>query len=76
MTPNLKIRAYLMKNLMELYMKKTSDPKSLTFVIWGLKTRLGPKAFGKGLIRPLVKNPSSNFHKKDLIFSRIMRRSQ
>ena len=76
MTPNLKIRAYLMQNFMELDMKKMSDPKGLTFSIWGLKVRLGqfgPKAFGKGLIRPLVENPSSNFHKQDPIFSRIMR---
>ena len=75
MTQNLKIRAYLMQNFMELDMKKISYPKGLTFGIWGLKTRLGqsgPKAFGKGLIRPLVENPSSNFHKQDLIFSRIM----
>ena len=57
-------------------MKKLSDPKALTFGVWGLKTSLGqfgPKAFGKGLIKALVKNPSSNFQKQDLIFSRIMR---
>ena len=57
-------------------MKKNSDPKALTFDIWGLKPNLGqfgPKTFGKGLIKPLVENPSSNFHKQDLIFSRIMR---
>ena len=75
----MKIRAYLMQNFMELDMKKNSDPKGLTFGIWVLKTRLGqlgPKAFGKGLIRLLVENPSSNFHKPDLIFSRIMRAIQ
>ena len=73
---NLKIRAYLMQNSMELDMKKNSDLKALTFGLWGLKTssgQFGPKVFGKGLIRPLVENPSSNFHKQDLIFSRIMR---
>ena len=76
MTQNLKIRAYLMQNFMELDMKKISDPKALTFGVWGLKPNLGqfgPKTFGKGLIKPLVENPSSNFHKQDLIFSRIMR---
>ena len=54
MTPNLKIRAYLMQNFMELDMKKMSDPKALAFGVWGLKTRLGQfgvTAFGKGLIR-------------------------
>ena len=30
-TQNLKIRAYLMQNFMELNMKKNSDPKTLTF---------------------------------------------
>ena len=76
MTQNLKIRAYLMQNFMELDMKKISDPKALTFGVWGLKPNLGqfgPKTFGKGLIKPLVENPSSNFHKQDLILSRIMR---
>ena len=76
MTQNLKIIAYLMQNFIELDMKKFSDLKALTFAVWGLKTSLGQfgsKAFGKGLIRALVKNPSSNFHKQDLIFSRIMR---
>ena len=66
-----------MQNFMELDMKKmASDPKALTFGVWGLKPNLGqfgPKTFGKGLIKPLVENPSSNFHKQDLIFSRIMR---
>ena len=76
MTKNSEIRAYLMQNVMELDMKKFSDPKALTFGAWGLKTSLeqfGPKAFGKGLIKPLVKNTSSKFYKQDLIFSRIMR---
>ena len=76
MTQNLKIIAYLMQNFIELDMKKFSDLKALTFAAWGLKTSLGQfgsKVFGKGLIRALVKNPSSNFHKQDLIFSRIMR---
>ena len=76
MTQNLKIRAYLMQNFMELDMKKFKVPKTLTFGVWGLKTGLGqfgPKAFGRGLIKSLVKSPSSNFHKQDLIFPRIMR---
>ena len=75
MTQNLKIRAYLMQHFVELDVNKYSDPKALTFGVWGLKTSLGqfgPKAFGKGLIKPLVENPSSNFHKQDLIFSRII----
>ena len=64
MTQNLKIRAYLMQNFMELDLKKFSDPKALTIGVWGLKTSLGQfghKAFGKGLIKALVENPSSNF---------------
>ena len=70
MTQILKIRAYLMQNLMELDMKNFSDPKVLTFGVWGLKTSLGQfrsKAFSKGLIKTLVKNSSSNFHKQDLM---------
>ena len=50
MTQDLKIRAYLMQNFMELDMKKFSDPKALKFGVWGVKTSLeqfGPKAFGK-----------------------------
>ena len=61
---------------MELDMKKITDPEVLTFWAWGLKTSLGqfgPKAFGRGLIKPLVQNPGSNCHKQDLIFSRTMR---
>ena len=61
---------------MELDMKKNSDLKALTFGVWGLKLNLGqygPKSFGKGLIKPLVENPSSNFYKQNLIFSRIMK---
>ena len=60
---------------MELDIKKIADLKTLTFGVWGLKTSLGqfgPKAFGRGLIKPLVKNPGSNFYKQDPIFSRIM----
>ena len=74
--PKFENKSYLMPNFMELDMKKFSDPKALTFGVWGLKTSLeqfGPKAFGKGFIKALVKNPGSNFHKEDLIFSRIMR---
>ena len=65
-----------MQNFMELVMKKFSDPKALTFGVQGRKTNLGqfgPKYFGKALIKPYVQNPSFNFHKQDLIFSRIMR---
>ena len=61
---------------MEIDKKKFSDTKAWKFGFWGLETSLiqfGPKAFGKGLIKPLVENPSSNFHKYDLIFSRIIR---
>ena len=70
------MRAYLMQNFKELDMKKFSDPKTLTFGFWCLKTSLeqfGYKAFGKELIKRLVKNPRSNFHIQDMIFSRIMR---
>ena len=76
MTQNLKIKANLMQNFMELDMKKFSDPKALAFGVWDLKTSVGqfaPKAFGKGLMKALVENPGSSFHKQDLIFSRIMR---
>ena len=65
-----------MQYFMELDMKKISYPKALIFSLWGQRTssgQFGPKTFGKGLIKPLVENPSSNFHKQDLIFSRIMR---
>ena len=65
-----------MQNFIELDIKKFSDPKALTLGVWGLKASLGqfgPKAFGRGLIKALITNPSSNFHKQDLIFSRIMR---
>ena len=56
-----------MQNFMKRGMKKW---------VWGLNTNLGKfgsKAFGRGLIKPLVKNPGSSFHEQDLIFSRIMR---
>ena len=55
---------------------KFSDPKAQTFGVWDLKASLEqfrPRAFGKELIKLLVENPSTNFHKHDLIFSRIMR---
>ena len=55
-------------------MKKPSDPKALTFGAWGLKTSLGQfghKAFGKGLFKALVENPSSNFHKQDSHAQRV-----
>ena len=56
-------------------MRKFTDPKTLTVGVWDLKTSLGqfgPKAFGRGLIKPLVENPGSNFHRQEVIFSRIM----
>ena len=65
-----------MQSFMELDMKRFKDPKTLTFGVWDLKTSLqqfGHKAFGRGLIKQLVKNPGSNFHKQDFIFSIIMR---
>ena len=40
MTQNCKIRAYLMQNFIELDMKKFTDPKTLIFGVWGLKTSL------------------------------------
>ena len=58
MTQNLKIRAYLMQNFMELDMKKISDPKTLTFGVWGLKPNLGQ--FGLGPTKPLAKDLSSH----------------
>ena len=61
-----------MQNFMELDMTKIPDLKALTFEVWGLKTSLGQfrlKAFSKGLIKPLDKNPSFNFQKQDRIFS-------
>ena len=30
-----------MQNILELDMKKISDPRALTFGVWGLKTSLG-----------------------------------
>ena len=46
---------------MELHMKRFSDPKTLTFGVWDLKTSLGQfgsRAFGKALIKPVVENPA------------------
>ena len=69
----------LVKNDLKFENKSLFDPtfpKALTFGVWDLKTSLGefgPKAFGKGLVKTLVQNPGSKFHKQDLIFSRIMR---
>ena len=74
MTQILKIRAYLMQNFMELDMKKILDPQGLTSGVQGQKTNLGqfgPKYFGEEFIKPYVQNPSCNFHKQDIIFSRI-----
>ena len=52
-------------------MKKFSDLKALTFVVWGLKTSLwqfGSKA-GKGLIKALVKNTLSPIFTNKTSFS-------
>ena len=59
-----------MQNFMELDKKIFSNLKTLTWGVWGWKTSLGqfrPKAFGKRLIKPLVENPNTNFHKENLI---------
>ena len=56
---------------MELDMRKFTDPKTLTFGVWGLETSLGqfgPKAFGRGLIKPLVKNTGSIFTNRTSFF--------
>ena len=61
---------------MEIDMKKLWDPKAMAFGVWGLKPSLGQfgsKSFGKGFIKSLVQNSSSNFHKQDFVFSQIMR---
>ena len=71
MTQNLKRKAYLKQNVMELDMRKFTDPKTLTFGVWGLETSLGqfgPKAFGRGLIKPLVKNTGSIFTNRTSFF--------
>ena len=71
-TQILKIRAYLMQNVIKIDIKKVSDPKALTFGVQDLKTSLGqfgPKYFSKRLIRPLVQNSSSNFQKNRTSFS-------
>ena len=61
-----------MRNSMELEMKKILDSKAMTFGVWGLKTSLG-QFWPEEFIKPKVQNRSSNFHKQDLIFSRIQR---
>ena len=48
MTRNLKIRAYLIQNFMELDMKKFSDPKALTSqLLWLEMTLFSKKASHK-----------------------------
>ena len=37
MIQNLKIRAYLTQNFMELEMRKCLDSKAVAFGVWGLK---------------------------------------
>ena len=59
-----------MQNFMELDKKIFSNPKTLTWGVWSWETSLGqfgPKGFGKGLIKPLVENPNTNFRKENLI---------
>ena len=73
---NLKVKVYFMQSFMEPDIKKFSDVRTVTIGVWGLNISLGQygsKAYGNGLIKTLVKNPTSNFHKQDLIFSRIMK---
>ena len=42
--------------------------------IWGLEPKSSLEKFGlKRIIKPKVQNPSSNFQKRDLIYSRIIR---
>ena len=53
-------------------LKKLIDIPTITFGVWSLKTSL--EKFGlKRIIKPKVQNPSSNFQKRDLIYSRIIR---
>ena len=60
-----------MQNIMEIDMKKILDAKTVIFRVLVLKTSLGQ--FGpKRLIKPSVQNSGSNFHKQDIIFSRII----
>ena len=57
---------------MEFGIKKLTDLKTLTFVVWGLKTSLvhfGPKAFGYkqsisnlGINNPFPEHSLQNFH--------------
>ena len=64
MTQNLKIRAHLMQNSMELDIKKLSDPKALTLGVWDLKTSLwqfGHKAFGKRTYQGISREPYLQF---------------
>ena len=74
MTQNLKT-AYFMQNFMELDIKKVSGPKAVIFGVWGQKSSrtIWPKAICKRLIKLLDENPSFNFQKQDLIFSRIIK---
>ena len=62
MTQNLKNRACLIHNFMELDMKNFSDPRALTFGFWGLKISLGQfgRPFGKELSKPFLKNHEMN----------------
>ena len=46
--------------------------KYIDLRVWGLETTFGPLG-SKRHIKPYVQNNSYNFHKQDLIFSRVMR---
>ena len=46
--------------------------KYLDLRVWSLETTFGPLG-PKRCIKPYVQNNSYNFHKQDLIFSRVMR---
>ena len=70
MTQNLKTRAYIMVNFMELPVKRFLDPKALTFRFWGLKTSLGqfgPKVLQK-IYQAIRWEPWLQFSKTGLHF--------
>ena len=54
MTQNLKIRAYLMQDFMELDRKKVLDPKTLIFGVWGWETSLGQLGLKPSLAKRTV----------------------
>ena len=61
-----------MQNFMDLDIEKISDPKALTFEVWGLKTSLwqfGPKFLCNGLIKPLEMRTLASIFKNRTSFS-------